>query len=1463
MSHSNKPDVPAEIPTSRGGAAAIHGFLHQVILSLRLLIDAEFGSAEGRVDSSVINAVFEPSAGGDLEIDANAREIVQIKSRSRPLSEREISESVLPDLYKAHLQRPAERYSLQATRGVSRHARVLVDLCKNWATAAPADRAVLARNPALAHALATCAEVHARSKVCTPCADSFATFIQRFRVAPSVTDERARNEVLTWLDSRVPYGNQGERVLEEIVGHLFSRSAQNDARISVDHILERLGFPNAQTGGADAIYARARAGLVQALEIRKYEASLDVREPLLGQTGEPLALLTGPSGCGKSWALYRIAWSCLKREQPAFLVRAETLADLRQQLTDTIAIRALQQEQPIEPTLLGQTWRRLRASPEDAVLILWEGCRDAASITEVLLQGGLGPGMALVAEYPTVDRPALEDFKEISAFHVDEFSPLQLFDALGRRGVPAGAIPASIREMLHHPVLCGIYGTLAAEIVQWDPLSEYRVLQDFWDRPRKRGLRLAGARLKELARAMAGSRRSHVSDDQAASLGLSEGDLLALISAGWLIAEGARLSFAHDRLLTWAIAEALSADFAERKIEALELAARVEALDKGERSADGGLPPLGFLLMDVVFLISAEEGRAADVAEFLSVFEAHRLTGASELYDNLLWTAGNRMVEPLIARAESCGPSDRVWRHLATAFLRLPLEPDQKSAVVERLWSSGSGATKLIACRLGEHWPLRSQRDQLWREFCELSADRETVDFSHELFDRMNSALKTAVRDDPNWLLSVIQAEVGQEELRLAAYLLKLLDATCGTSIWLASKNRLFALIPEDRHTVLVECAAQFTDVSLIPLLRAKALSNRRSASAAFNTLTLLDPEAALSLIELGLPFASLPQGRRWLDRLLDLDAERASVAVQKWLLASDPSGASLARLWFSTEERVDSRSLNTLLNLLEATFEATEADERQQGALLRLLGSPTLNPSNDPVFQQRQGTLLSRALLERGIAHVDDRDHVPVRRLLRRIGGAEYEALVLHYLSPDDLKSAHPGIITAVFCPTRAVVDRLSWLANHGAEDDIDDEPRLDLWKTLLALSPTQWNPSLRSLLESDDERQVLLALHLLPEFEAEGDRNLVLARLHRSERGSVIETNAMHAAVRIGASDPSTIERAIQNLSLEESDRGRTAALTLLLNSNTNESRAALDAYLAPLATATSWKSYDIDALSWRMTMGEVPEPLWQAAVRMMTRPFLLSSNHHILKVIAERDPGSVMNILLQRAFAHPHVNTSAQPEAIALLAEYDLERARQAFVQAWRDHPARRHYLAPKARLLGVAALSAIIDHLDQDYDGGRGNLAYRLACVEIRRAAEEAKALLMGRFKISGPAVREALCEAIAWLPDSADLLGAVATGDDDLHVRQRADTVRRTWVRAEKAVNLFRGDPTLENMEYAIGVADPAPLCNWGDPLRIIELIQEDPRLTAVAEQQLARRFAALEKSSVMRVRIRDTPPREI
>lgn len=1434
-----------------GGGAALYGLIHQLVASVAMLVRAQFGADGATVDPDTIIAVLEPASGGDLHLAGRRRRVLQFKHRKRPLAIGDIVKDVLPDLFRAHCDQSADAYELHTTNGVSRPGLALVADLKDHALAQAAVCVAQVLDEQVAAALTALRAVFAkRGGAAADFEASFATFVTRVSIAPAVDADHARGAALAFLRHRVAHAETVEARLDELVGYLARQAAANNARITVDDILHRLGLPGTAAGHSNANGARLAAFLAAALRDRPFNPDHDVRPAIQIDLDAPLSLVVGKSGCGKSWALYRLAAEMARDGRPAVLVRAADLGEFERALKRAIRTEALQLEAEIDASLLGQVWRRIQASPNAVITILWEGCRDP-EILDAIRVGGFGPGLHIVAEYPVAHEERLRDFGHVPIHAVDEFTPSQLFAALQRRGLSAGHIPQMIRRMLRLPVLCGIYATLALEQHDWDPQTEYRVLEDFWLRARKHAGKLAGTRLVGIARKLIERGQTSLTDDDVHAIGLDEPQLESLVAAGWLSDAGGRWSFAHDRLLTWALAVMHACDFEAGQLSADALAARVIRLEKSDDTDKSGLTGLGFLLMDVVWLIANVAGRAAETATFLQHFESEDRTGARTLYGELLPTVGPRALAPLEERAQRIASmDDLVCGNLVAAFRGLPLTPVEQAALCDRLWTAALPAGRSIAISLGRLWPLTAHRDALWAAYCALDG-QNTTRSDHDLFERMRQAINLLARSDPAWLAGLIVDADVPASLRLAAYVLKELDHDAGAPIWRSARAKLVQALLDD--TIAMQCAGRFGDAADLDWLVPCVAQLGWCGAYALTALVDLDPERALAVIATHPPHESLPYNRYWLDRLLDHDFARTAAVLRDWMIAHDSTGGALARLWQQAEDRVDATTIDFLLDRLD---HAAADDPDAVGPLAVLLGSPTLESSHDALFHARRDTPLAERLARRARAHFDgthDPDHVAVRRIVRRIGGAEYEALILHALSPDALDAAHTGIAMSIVMPSPAVVLRLAWLVADGIRGETD-KALLLLWRTLLNIDPATWRPRLLALLDSDPELDVLLALHLLPEYAEKGDATYVHAAFARADPAGAVAERAMVVACTIGEPSDAMVERAVAQIRGKPLNSASLGCLNVLLNAKSDEARIVLDVYLAQLETARSWASIDSETLACRLWRDDAPANLWRAADRMLPRRGFFGD--HFTSLILERDVSRGMDALLESAFAPPDMFVRAQPEAIELIASVDKALATQAFVHSWNDFEKRREHLAPAAHGLEDEALETMIASLHEEYRPGGPTIAYREICIILRRTRDRSWPLLLAHFRAGTPLVREALAPALGWVAESSDVLIGLAAAECDLPVLRELDEVRRSWARVETAVTRFRADPTFDALEQLIEIADPKPLCAWADPLRVIETIQADSRLTGYAEIALARRSNAVGNSKFERVIIR-------
>jgi hypothetical protein len=1443
-------DTAVAATPRRGGAAAIYGFLYQLLVSSARLVEAMVDQP-GASEPDTVTAVLEPAYGSDLEILAIGRTCIQFKHRSTALDSGELIDSVFADLFLAHCAAPADRYELQCSHALTEPAQRLVEGLGGVTNLEPD------AEPLIRRLRSRCEEIF-KARCARPNQGfdaEFATFTSRFVLGPRIDSNQARQFLETWLQGRLPYIDRVEATLDQLIGNLLARSAANDAKLSAGEFLELIDLRWAPARH-DLPRQRLHERLLAALEARRFVLDHDVRDVLLPEAAEPITLVAGPSGSGKTWALCRIAHERDARGDAVLLVSAPTLNMLQEQLRRAVAIEALDHESPIETSALGRLWRRSIDRPEAELWVLWEGCRDPEELIHLQLHNGLGAGIRLVAELPPGALITDTPLANVPTQILGEFSESELFDALARRGVMAGRVPKPIRRMLRLPVLCGIYASLATEIADWNPTNEYIVLERFWERAQQRVGSLAGVQLRRMAHRLLERHRTRLTDEDLADIGLTDATLTAFVNAGWLARLDQRWAFAHERLLTWAVAEALSHQFLEETIDSATLASTIRSLGVAHEDK-ARLQKLGFLLMDVLWLVMRRNGSEVQTAALLAALEADPDTGQNTLYRELLPTAGAIIIPFLLARLRLAQPPQPGHAgDVAACLVALPPSEVDQSAVAAALAAIDTPSARTVLLLVGHQWPLLAQHDAIWTEFIDLYRARRGEDFDLERYQYLDAALLCASTQSPDWLRDKIAELHDTEELGQALTVLTKLPHRDALPIWNATAEKLVTALIGSLRATLIGCIGRFEDHSRRDLLRQAIEVGVSDARPALAALAAIDPDDALAAIATHPPLGRLPPGRLWFDQLLDAQPVQAAALIREWLLARDPSGRLLAQLWLNALERVDDASLCVMLGILARHGGEGWRDDRAANALFDVLGHLQLGPEHSDVFIRWQTSPLAGQVLERATSRLaGDHEHATsVRRLLRRIGGPAYETFLLRMLNRP-LGQCLTGIRSSLFAPTPNVISRLEALVEDWTTE-CEDEVRIELWRTLWGIDAERWYPNVLSLLEENDPARIHLGIFLLREGGRDDMLPAVLACVARSEPGSRTEALAMGLAIHVSEGSPILFERARARFQqASDDDDGRVATFNVMLKDRSPEGRALLDAHLLEIAGARSFKSYDLDLLAIRLGQSDVGEALVQAGARFMRRPSFFGES--IIDAYVARSPIAAKNALLDRAFAVPDIMTNGQPDAIRTLAELDPALAAQAFVQSWRDHQGRRLYLAPVARALGEQAIQAMVDHLAEDLSPSGNRQAFRRTCVELRRRHAIATSMLLTALATASQGDRLALCEALGWMPGADDALLEIETTDPDPDLRQHAYGIRKTWHRYAWAVDNFRAHPaSFEAMEYVIDTVDPAIVCNFEDPWGIIPLIQHNSRLMMYAEAQFARRYNEMSGSKLKRVRLR-------
>jgi hypothetical protein len=1433
-----------------GGSAAILGFLYQLQATATRLLEAhiQHSAAGGSVDA--IHAILEPASGGDAIVEASERHCIQFKLRSQAIDIGTLTDAVLPDLFGAHCEQVCDRYELQSNQRLTKPAAALFSFLKGEleATTVIERDCQRAKKSCLTLFMKRNGNEHGFD-------EAFEMFARRLHLATPTDVAASRNQLEEFFNPHIPYGDQIDAKLDQLTGNLLERASKNGSMVTGPMIAEIIGLAIV----TDA-QARLETALKAALDARQYDLAHDIRPPLSVSAVTGLDLIAGQSGNGKSWALCRLAQEAIDTHRPALLIRAASRAELEREMKRLIAVEALSHDSPIEPYGLGKLWRRHTRNDAATILVLWEGCSNAEELRQALYQNGLGDGLTLIAELPPEVDLATFRNAGVIPHEVGTFGESELFDALHRRGVNAGAVPAEIRRMLRHPVLCGFYAQLAIDDGGWNPSNEYLVLQRFWDRARDKAGQTAGARLKALAAKMVEKTSAEATDSEIVALGFTDEQLGQLAASGWLAELSGKWRFAHDRLLTWAIAEWLAERLCQPSVGADEIASHIETLQNDSPEDRTRLHGLGFLMMDVLWLAASGSTSATKLAGLLALLEDDRQYRSSQnFYRELCPTIGPAIVDSLLARVVLVTNENSdygIVGNVAAAIRALKLPAAAQDLIVRRLSEGDDKAWKLLLL-LGSEWPLTAHRERIWDGLVDAYRHIGTEQKNYAGFERHREAALCICNADPAWHEAKVLSTTDAKSLGIATSLWVEMDPAPGRDQWDRLSPHLFDHMDPDDHGRLVGLVRRLGDRARIPFLIEQIDNRTHWASDSIAALVHLDPASALEIIASKPTIPYLPYAGIWLNRLLDHSPSETRELIDAWLMQVDPTGRMLASLWSGEEPLAGPATIAILLHRLNEEFsQEGGGDEPTTRTLLGFLGSGKLDPAGDETFHATRGSRLVSHLRIRLEGHARGAQNPladEIWTLLLRIGGEDFEAYVINLLD-GDVEHRGFGVGSAVFAPTPGVINRLEamavdWLAAY------PEPTRKAIWRILVVLDPDKWYPPMLALLTAETDPERALGLELFDDLGFAEDVGVLVNCVQLTQSGSALEARAINLAAHYGASDPVLLERALPRFNKEGDADGHLAACNVLLKERGAAERSLLDDYLVEFTSKTSWGSTDMQLLSIRLHQDDVPDRLLTAAEPFMKHRSFFGES--VIEPYMERGHNGVRDIVFERAFSPHSIFTNEQPDMINALARQDIALAEQAFEQAWVEASERQRYLVPSSRMLGNRALEAMLNHLPSKEGGGDFEIAFRAMCIELRRRHVEALPIVLMRYAVATKQDRKSLVKVIAWLPEAESELAKIVQRDPDPEIREMAEDLLFSHRRSSAAVESYRADPASNSkLQYAMETVDPEMLYRLKDEWSITELIQASGQQTLIAEDAFVRRFNKVAKTRLKRARIR-------
>jgi hypothetical protein len=372
---------------------------------------------------------------------------------------------------------------------------------------------------------------------------------------------------------------------------------------------------------------RARSKIDTDLRLRLYDPTRDVRTGMARQLvrdwaiTRPIFAFTAPSGAGKSWLLFAVGLELCAAEGLVVLVDAtgdasNDLAQACQRFWQDIGGHGAstnfsaiaEQRKKIVPKLISR-W----------LTILVNGVLDKKEAEDLARQNWEGLGVRLAISCSEDVERYLQSVApgRVGTHRVGDFTEAELNGLLAARyGEEHCKIPRSVRELLRHPLLAGLYCEISGE--PFEPRSPYQLYEAYWQRlsapPAQDG---DDMRLCQLPLALFDENAQYPWSRQRVILSLGEA-AKRVQWCGWLrpAGSGDALEVPHDRLLSWLVAKALLQRFLDQHDDQAvnRMAARLSGLFDGVGPAERDLRPA---VADFLYLLldraHAHEGRTEDL----------------------------------------------------------------------------------------------------------------------------------------------------------------------------------------------------------------------------------------------------------------------------------------------------------------------------------------------------------------------------------------------------------------------------------------------------------------------------------------------------------------------------------------------------------------------------------------------------------------------------------------------------------------------------------------------------------------------------------------------------------------------------------------------------------------------------------------------------------------------------------
>ena len=932
---------------SPGGQAALTGFLFQITRTLSQALEHSVAIRTGNISDGDATLILEPPNGGDVRFEtAQTAYVEQHKSRSTQnrWNATEIISQVLPDLWAAEndlRHKSGVQYAFVTDgRGPTDPFLYFLKACQTVSQpddlSDDPDAVVQAFGMRLSHR-ALFDRIGATLGVKLEERQRLLCVLQNLDIMSDASRNRAEAMIDGFLRGLTEEKSEVASKRHELVGRLFRLSSEGGV-ISAVTLLEESGLPIERLSVGVAAQARCSEKLTTDLKRIGYDRNADVRKapPSFPETG--VILLKGESGAGKSWLIARWADELRNHGASAVILRNIATADeIAAALNQVIWIPA-GFARPADTHAIAA---RIRDDqPPDVVfwLTIFLDDPEAACLEPLARQELSSMGIRIVIASTRIDeervRRSFGSVRSIPTplFTLDESKSLLVTNGpLSEAGWRA--LPSDMMRLMRRPMTAFLYRETARRQT-FEPRTEYDLMEAYWrslqDRPALHpgdlhyldGLVLAlldDPRLYPWPFTLVHQR---IPED-AVRTRLTTAGVLQDGSNGWVME--------HDRVLNWAVAQALFKTEHGGAAPIATVAERFATL-RGHNAASGTVSwRLGYLLMDL-FAIALKTRPHSDALALLGILSEDRRQHDvdSSFYTSLLPTLGAAALPFYEAVLEERRERERPLPfELAAGLIAISRsEPEAVTQLSGRLLSSEKDDAVSTALQVGVKFPLTEHLALVWRRHAEIAVDRASGARRFHDLDTSGKAFDRAVAARPDFLSTLLESDLSDDELVAALWRLVNVPYHQGEPIWSRYKAMVFARLPQEGRLLAV-LADVFDDAPSLDRAAALLDESRDDWAQPYHlgVQARRNPEAAFGLLgRLGLRQVE-PASNWWLDDLLDATGDEGQARLIELASQEEDGAWSLNRSFRHAPHLANEATLTFIARDTLSRLQALRAD--------------------------------------------------------------------------------------------------------------------------------------------------------------------------------------------------------------------------------------------------------------------------------------------------------------------------------------------------------------------------------------------------------------------------------------------------------------------------------------------------------------------------------------------------------